>query len=457
MLVDSHAHLEMKDFDRDLDRVIERADRAGVKQIITSGTTIPEIEKALGIAAKHPQVFVSIGIHPHEAKGISDGDYEKLRAFAAEEKVVAFGEIGLDFYRNHSPREVQVERFRELLKLGSDLRLPIVIHERDAHEKILELLEEEQEGRWRGVFHCFSGDAEMARKVIAMGFSISIPGTVTFKKSAAQQEVVRQTPLEKILVETDAPYLAPEPFRGKRNEPAYVVRTAQKIAELKGLTLEDVSRITSLNAHLLFGIGEGAPKGRLVYRIRDSLYLNVTNRCSNRCAFCWKNHSYVVKGHDLELAREPGRDDLLRAIGDPAPYKEVVFCGFGEPLLRLDLVKDVAGELKKRGVKIRIDTDGQANLVYGRNILPELKGFVDSVSVSLNAENAEKYQRICRSPFGEKGFEGVLDFLREAKKVIPDVTATVVGMPGIDVEASRKLAEDELGVKFRVRSYDEVG
>jgi TatD DNase family protein len=340
--------------------------------------------------------------------------------------------------------------------MGLDLRLPLIIHDRDAHEETLRILEEEKNGPWRGVFHCFSGDPEMAQKVVQMGFYLSIPGTVTFKKSFVQHEVVKRIPLEKILLETDCPYLAPEPYRGKRNEPAYILKTAEKIAELKSLRLEDVARITSLNVKILFGVGEEIPRGKIVYPIRNSLYLNLTNRCSNRCTFCWKNASYVVKGHDLELSREPDARELLEAIGDPKRYDEVVFCGFGEPLLRLDLVKTVAAELKKKGVKIRIDTDGQANLVYGRNILPELKGLVDAVSVSLNAENAQKYHRLCRSPFKEKGFEGVLDFLREAKKVIPEVTATALTMPGVDLEACRRLAE-ELGVKFRPRAYDEVG
>ena len=457
MLVDSHAHLEMKDFDRDRERVIARAREAGVDYIVTVGTTLPDIEKALQIAEKNSSVYVALGIHPHEVKDIGGGDYDALREFAREKKVVAFGEIGLDFFRNHSPREVQLERFRELLRLGKELRLPIIIHDREAHEETLRILEEEKNGSWKGVFHCFSGDTEMARRVIQMGFYLSIPGTVTFKKSTLQQEVVRRIPLERILLETDSPYLAPEPYRGKRNEPAFVRKTAEKVAELKGLSLEDVARITSLNANLLFGVGEEVPKGKIVYPIRNSLYLNITNRCSNRCTFCWKNASFVVKGHDLELSREPDAREILTAVGDPKKYGEIVFCGFGEPLLRLDLVKTVAAELKKEGAKIRIDTDGQANLVYGRNILPEMKGLVDAVSVSLNAENAQKYHRLCRSPFGEKGFEGVLDFLREAKKVIPEVTATALTMPGVDLEACRKLAEEELGVKFRPRAYDEVG
>lgn len=457
MLIDSHAHLEMKDFDKDRSKVIARAVEAGVNHIITVATTIPDIHKALEIGQKNESIFVSIGIHPHEAQDIRAGDYDQLRALAREKKVVAFGEIGLDFYRNHSPRAIQLTRFRELLRLGKDLGLPIILHDREAHDEILNVLMEEGDGLWKGVFHCFSGDVPLAKKVIQMGFFISIPGTVTFSKATTQQEVVRCIPLEKILLETDCPYLAPEPYRGKRNEPAFIRNTAEKVASLKSLSFEDVCRITSLNARALFGIGEELPKGKIVYPIRNSLYLNLTNRCSNLCTFCAKKASYVVKGHDLELSREPSAEELVQAVGDPQRYQEIVFCGFGEPLLRLETVKTVAAELKKKGARVRIDTDGQANLVYGRNILPELKGLVDAVSVSLNAESPEKYQRLCHSPFGEESFHGILDFIREAKKVIPEVVATIVEMPGVDVEACRRLAEEELGVKFKRRAYDEVG
>jgi TatD DNase family protein len=457
MLIDSHCHLEMEDFDADRERVIARAAEQGVDYIVTVATTIPDAEKALEIARKHESVYVAMGIHPHEVKDIRPGDYDHLRDLAKEEKVVGFGEIGLDFYRNHSPRQVQLDRFRELLRLGKDLGLPIIIHDRDAHREVLDILEKEKNGSWKGVFHCFSGDLAMARQVVRMGFYISIPGTVTFKKSEVQQEVARSIPLEKILLETDAPYLTPEPHRGRRNEPAFVRHTAEKIAALRGLTVADVGRITSLNVKLLFGIGGEIPRGKIVYGIRNSLYLNLTNRCSNRCTFCAKNQSFFVKGHELKLDQEPSPEELLEAVGDPQRYREIVFCGFGEPLLRLETVKAVAREVKKKGARVRIDTDGQANLVYGRNILPELKGLVDAVSVSLNAENAETYQRLCRSPFGEEGFRAVLDFLREAKNNIPEVVATVVEMPGVDVAACRRLAEETIGVKFKVRAYDEVG
>ncbi len=383
---------------------------------------------------------------------------ERLAELAQHPRVVAIGETGLDFYRNRSPREAQIAAFKKQLALARRLGLPVVVHSRQANDEVLGILSEwaDASSGLSGVLHCFSGDGELGQRYVEMGFLLSIAGPVTYPKSSAV-EVARELPLDRLLIETDCPFLTPEEYRGKRNEPAYILKTAEKVAELKGLSLEEVARITSLNAKLLFGIGEEISKGKIVYPIRSSLYLNLTNRCSNRCTFCWKNASFVVKGHDLELSREPDAGELLEAVGDPKRYSEIVFCGFGEPLLRLDLVKTVAAELKKKGAKIRIDTDGQANLVYGRNILPELKGLVDAVSVSLNAENAEKYHRLCRSPFGEKGFEGVLNFLREAKKFIPEVTATVLTMPGVDLEACRRLAEDELGVKFRPRAYDEVG
>ena len=172
--------------------------------------------------------------------------------------------------------------------------------------------------------------------------------------------------------------------------------------------------------------------------------------------YCAKFDDFTVKGHFLRLDHEPPAAEVLAAIGDPSGYDEVVFCGYGEPLLRLDLVKEVAAALKAQGVRIRINTDGQANLVHGRNILPELAGLVDCVSVSLNAADGETYARLCNTPFGEAGFRGVCDFLREARHHIPQVVASAVTVPGLDMARVRSLAE-ELGVEFREREYQEVG
>jgi TatD DNase family protein len=259
-----------------------------------------------------------------------------------------------------------------------------------------------------------------------------------------------------MLVETDAPYLTPVPYRGTRNEPAYVRLTAERVAALKGLSLEDVGRITTLNAQRLFGIGAEPESGVIAYKIRNSLYLNITNRCSNRCSFCAKFNDFTVKGHKLVLDHEPTYLEVMDAIGDPTGCDEVVFCGYGEPLLRLDLLKDVARDLKAMGMKTRINTDGQANLVYGRNILPELAGLIDTISVSLNAADADTYGRLCGTPFGADGFDAVCAFLREAPAHIPHVVASAVTVPGLDIEAVERLAR-ELGVEFRMREFAEVG
>jgi TatD DNase family protein len=303
--------------------------------------------------------------------------------------------------------------------------------------------------------HCFSGDIEFARRMMDLGFSISIAGPVTFPKAEKLREVVKQVPIERMLVETDAPYLAPQEHRGKRNEPAYVRHTAEMVAKVKGLSFDDVARITSFNAMQLFGIGEIAKKGKIAYPIRNSLYLNVTNRCTAACTFCVRYFTDFVKGHNLRLKDEPAAEELIREIGDPRRYDEVVFCGYGEPLLRLDVVKAVSADVKKKGGKVRIDTNGHGNLIHKRNILPELAGLVDAVSVSLNAQDADLYEKLSQPKFAG-AYDAVKEFIREAKKYIPDVTATVVSAPGVDVQACRRIAE-ELGARFRVREYNVVG
>jgi TatD DNase family protein len=253
MLADSHAHLEMNDFDRDRDEVIRRAENAGVDLIITVGTTLDDCRKAVSIANKYKNVYAAIGIHPHEVKDIDETTYETLKKLAKMDKVVAFGEIGLDFFRNLSPRDVQIRRFGEQLELASEIGLPIIIHDRDAHQETLEMLGG-WKGKHRGVVHCFSGNYKMAEKCLEMGFFISIPGAITFGKSEKLQDVVRHIPVTDILVETDAPYLTPHPHRGKRNEPAYVIHTARKVAEIKGLSLEELASVTYQNTKNVFGI-----------------------------------------------------------------------------------------------------------------------------------------------------------------------------------------------------------
>jgi TatD DNase family protein len=456
MLIDTHAHLEMREFGDDREDVIKRAREAGVEYIITIGTTIESSRDAVLLADKYDFIYAAVGIHPHEVKDILHPAYEILRHLAKHKKVVAYGEIGLDYFYEHSPKSDQKRKFRDMLREARELDLPVIIHDRDAHDDALQIISEEWPPDLGGVMHCFSGDDAMAKKLIELGFSLGVAGPVTFPKAEALREVIRQVPIEHLLIETDAPYLAPQPMRGKRNEPAFVRYTAEAVARIKGLTADDVARITSFNAMQLFGIGQIPDRGQITYPIRNSLYLNITNRCTAACTFCVRYSTDFVKGHNLRLAEEPTAEDVIREIGESKRYAEVVFCGYGEPLLRLDVVKAVAAEVKRQGGKVRIDTNGHANLIHKRNVLPELAGIVDAVSVSLNAQNAGLYEKLTQPKFGSMTYDAVKEFIGEAKKYIPDVTATVVSAPGVDVEACRLIAEG-LGAKFRVREYNVVG
>jgi len=257
MLIDSHAHLEMPEFKKDLDGVIQRAKESGVNTIFTVGTERKDWKRALEIAHLHPSVYAILGVHPHNAKEIDDQTYPILRKLCRDEKVKAYGEIGLDFFRNLSPRDVQLKRFREQIGVAKELNLPIVVHDREAHQATMEVLKSEKAEEYGGIIHCFSGNYEMAKECIEMGFYISVPGTITFRNAERFQEIVKKLPLESLLVETDAPFLTPFPFRGKRNEPSYVKYTAQKVAEIKKAPFEKVAEMTTENALQVYRLKSG--------------------------------------------------------------------------------------------------------------------------------------------------------------------------------------------------------
>lgn len=449
-MIDSHCHLEM--FESEIDSILERAKREGVDTVITISSDIESIEESVKLAEKYSSVFATVGLHPHEAKEYSRQIAHRIFELSKHPKVVAIGEIGLDYHYDHSPRDKQREVFEEQLSLAKETGLPVIVHSREAFEDTLRILKESQVQR--GVMHCFSGTIDWANKFIDLGFMISISGVVTFKNANKIKEVARYIPDEALLIETDAPYLTPEPIRGRKNEPAYLKYIAQRIAELRGVTLEDIDRITTVNAKRLFKIGE-LPKGEFVYKIRDTLYLNVTNRCTNVCKFCIKFHSDYVKGHNLRLDREPTAQELIEAIGNPRDYKEIVFCGYGEPFLRLDLIKEVAKYIKEHGGKVRINTNGHGNLIHKRNVLPELKGLIDSISISLNAQDSKIYEKICK-PIYPEAYSGVLEFIRESKKFIPNVQVTLVDVEEVDIEKCKEIAQ-QLGVKLKVRHLNQVG
>lgn len=254
LLVDSHAHLELEPLVRDPEAVVARAVSEGVAAIITVGIDLDDVDAALKIADRIDRVYASVGFHPHNAKDVKDGSLAQMEQLAQHAKVVGYGEIGLDFFRNHSPQDTQVHVFRDQLSLAKKLGKPVVIHLRNAYREGLDMLERAAPFPKGGVIHCFSGDEDDAKRALDLGFFISIPGTVTYKKNTKLRDIVRDLPDDRILLETDCPFLAPEPLRGKHNEPAYMVHTARKVAEVRNVPVETIARITTANAARLFGL-----------------------------------------------------------------------------------------------------------------------------------------------------------------------------------------------------------
>ncbi len=257
--VDSHAHLDRDVYDADRGDVLARARAAGVRTIVNIGLGPDEeaLRRAYDFTRSEPGIYLAVGVHPHDVSGMTDATIPFLRELCSKEKVVAVGEIGLDYHYEHSPRQVQRARFRELLGLAIDVQLPVILHSREASADLFDALQETGLfSKVGGVFHCFGGDAAEAERAVRAGAYVGFAGIVTFKKAENVKAAARSVPLERILIETDAPFLAPEPFRGKRNEPAFVVRVAEVLAQVRGVSVEEIARITTANARALFRLPE---------------------------------------------------------------------------------------------------------------------------------------------------------------------------------------------------------
>lgn len=253
VLVDSHCHLDFPDFAEEVDEIVNRAHEAGVGLMVTISTKISEFERVRAVAERFPHVYCTVGIHPHEAEDEPETSAARLIELAQHPKVVGIGETGLDFFYEHSPREAQETAFRAHIAASRETGLPLVVHTRDADEETARILAEEMEkGAFPGLLHCFSSSQQLAEKAVELGFYISLSGILTFKKAEELRETAEALPLERLLVETDAPYLAPVPKRGKRNEPSFVVHTAAKLAEVKGMSAAELAEATTENFLKLF-------------------------------------------------------------------------------------------------------------------------------------------------------------------------------------------------------------
>ena len=452
MFIDTHAHLFFENFKEDVDEVIKRAKDNGVDFIVVPATDIKTAKEAITLAEKYEQIYATVGIHPHDTKEWNESLLFEIEELAKHPKVVAIGEIGLDYYYDFSPQDQQIKAFKSQLDLATKLQLPVVIHNRDSDGDMMDIIQSYCGTGLKAQFHCYNGSLSDALEFMKMNHFISFTGNITFKKSDGLREILSHIDLNHLMLETDSPFMTPVPFRGKRNEPSYVSYVAQQVADVHKISMEEVGRITSLNAFRFFGIGK-APKTSFTYLLGNSLYINVTNRCNADCTFCRRKEDPFLHGYNLGMTKseEPTSDIYIKEIGDPSKYDEVVFCGYGEPTIRWDVVKEVAKYIKANGGKTRINTNGHGNIINKRDITAEMKNIIDVVSISFNSFDSKQYSELMR--VSEDHFDEMKKFAGLAKSYVKKVVMSVVSLDEVEIEKSRKVVEDEIGVEFRVRHY----
>jgi TatD DNase family protein len=457
MFIDSHAHLFDPKFDSDLDRVLDRATTAGIERIITLGDNLENSKKAIGLALCYPMLLAAVGIHPHHAREWTDATEQSLRLFSETPRVVAIGEIGLDYHYHPDSCSIQRKVFRRQLALAHELGLPVAIHCREAYDDLLCDMKTEKAGEIGGAVHCFTGNLENARAIRDQGFYLGVGGTITFPNAQGLREIIVAIGIDYIILETDSPYLSPQCKRGRRNEPAHLPFIARIVADLTGHGYRDVARTTRYNTLCAFRLARDL-EPQTVFILEGKIHINLTNDCTNDCRFCHKQGEGVLRGIRLRMTEAPSEQVILDALGEvPAEhYSEVVFSGLGEPTLRLDTLKKVASVLRGQGKRIVLETNGQANLSRKQSVLDELEGLVDSLRVSLNAPDRETYNTLCHPEDPEHAFDGVVAFLQQAKGRFPEVVATAVDLPEVHLEEVRTLAEKKIGVPLVVRPLERV-
>ena len=448
-MIDTHAHLDFPQFDSDRANVLDECRHNGIEFIVNIGVDLKTSRASIELAEKYDFIYATVGYHPHDAKDLTDSTFAEIKKLAAHPKVVAIGEIGLDYYRNLSPPEIQKQAFVRQLDLADEVNLPVVLHIRQALAETYEILRPRKTNR--GILHAFPGDEKEAREGVSMGFHIAFGGSITYPNSRGPA-VAAGLPLSRIVTETDCPYLPPQQFRGKRNRPDYIKFVIDKLTEVyPRYTAEDVRRITSKNAGRVLRLPvDNSPQ--IAYKIGRSLYLNLTSRCTNNCYFCPRNTGFHVAGHNLLLAREPEEADILAAVERQSDYDEIVFCGIGEPTLRAELMLALALILRSKKIPIRLDTNGHGSLINRFDLPGRMKGAIDAVSVSLDAQDAATYMKICSPQFGAEAFDGMLMFAGRCKDEGLKTAFSVVAVPEIDIAACQKIA-DGLGIPLRIRDY----
>lgn len=419
-MIDSHCHLNLQHFDDDRELTLARAVSDGVVGFVNIGYDRDTLRETLELVERYPFVFGAAGVHPHDAATLDDELEAQVRHALDHPRIVAVGEIGLDFYRNLAPREVQIETFRRMIKLAREREKPIVIHCRDAFNEVLDVLESEG-GTYRGIFHAFSAGEAEARRVSELGFHVGIGGVATYR-NARLGETVAAIPIDRIVLETDSPYLTPHPWRGKRNEPSFVAHVARSVARAKGLSPAEVDRATTENTFAALGIAPEAMP-RPVYKIEGAVYIQAATA-------------------------DPADLDAVPAEG----VSEAIITGFTDPLERPEHVLGIAARARERGWRVRINTDGLANRAAGRDVTQELKGHVDEVNVVLFGPNARAHDELAYPSVGNEGWSSIRDFVRSSVAAGIETVCEFVATPGFEAEPCREFTR-ELGATYDIRMY----
>ncbi len=449
---DSHCHLHFSHFEEDLAKVVEDSREAGISHILIPSIDVETAEISANIAERY-NLYSAAAFHPEHLpeEEHEESEWLALKRILLRPRTIAVGETGLDYHHKTFSPEKQHRWFQQHIELAEATGYPLIVHSRGAEEEVLKQLPESLS--IPVILHCWGGNESLTDNAVSREFYIGVDGPLTYKKNRKLRDLIRRIPRDKLLVETDSPFLPPEPFRGKRNEPAYCRSIVLQVRELWGadMSIEKTSYILWENAMRAYQLHPENRKADIVYRYGESLYVNITSRCQNSCNFCIRNSVDGLDGYHLKHLHDPPEKLVLSTI-EALPiegFKELVFCGFGEPTLRSDLLMRCAEATRSRGVKTRLNTNGLCTSFLDSQQVTNLLQCFDSVSISLNASGAKEYNRISPSTVPDS-WEHLMKFIKLAKRTGIHSQVSVVNKSGADLQRTKALAE-RLQMPLRIR------
>ncbi len=449
---DSHCHLHFNHFEEDLSSVVEDSRNAGISHIMIPSIDLETAEISANIAEKY-NLYSAAAFHPEHLpeERVEESEWLSLKRVLLRPRTIAVGETGLDYHHQTYSPEKQHLWFRRHIQFAEATGYPLIVHSRGAEEEVLRQLPESLSVPV--ILHCWGGDTSLTENAVSRGFYIGVDGPLTYRKNRKLRDLIRLIPREKLLVETDSPFLPPEPFRGKRNEPAFCRSIVIQIRELwnTDLSIEKTSYILWENAMRAYGLHPDNRRADIVYRYGDSLYVNLTSRCQNSCSFCIRKSADGLGGYNLKHLHDPAENLVLSTI-EAFPieeFTELVFCGFGEPTLRDGLLVRSAKAARARGVKTRLNTNGLCTSFLDSQQVIDILQCFDSVSISLNASGAKEYNRVSPSTVTDS-WEHLMKFIKLVKRTSINSQVSAVRNSGADLQRVQALAE-RLQMPLRIR------